>query len=116
MEVMIGMIIFLMLIGLTGKLVSTTSNYPFVSHPVESWLNYIERINTEVQQLSDNSNLLNPGVFFDPFPNMDQPSDLIQLKMMVGIENGNSDLKIIQFYGTTTLGKTYEWRIYRQHN
>ena len=109
-EMLVGMIVFMLFIGMTSRLLSTATSYPFLTYPVDPWLNYMEEITNEFRQLPDN---LVPGTFRDPFPTIEKPIGVVRMKMTITADSNIFGLMVAQFHLTSIHEKTYRWRSYR---
>jgi len=112
-EVMVAMIIFSLLIGLSGKFISAGLKQSFAGEPVEPWLLYIGEVTTTLQTLPDDSALFISGIHKTPFSLDSQPNDFKALKM----EWMNSEypgLKTAVFTATNQQHKEITWNIYRK--
>ncbi len=56
-EVMVGLVIFSMLIGLSSNLVKQGMDTPFVSNHMEKWLKLLDKTNTIVLNLPINEDM-----------------------------------------------------------
>lgn len=112
-EVMVAMIVFMLIVGMTGRLLSTAVSYPFSTRPVEPWLNYMEEITRQYQRLPIGSLYLQTGTFSDPFPAVEKPADFIRLNMAVTEDSELPGLAVARFHVTNSHEKTYGWRSYR---
>ena len=113
MEVLISMIIFMLIIGMSSQYISTASYYPFISYPIEPWLNYIEDVSLSYQRVPGDSIFLSPGSFIDPFPNIVKPTSLNQVEMLITVHPLLPGLLVAQFQATSSHEKKYHWRSYK---
>lgn len=112
-EVMVAMVIFSLLIGLSGRFISAGLKQSYVGERVEPWLFYIGEVTTMLQKLPDDSNLLLPGIHNSPFALNSEPNDFKSLKLE-WINSGHSGLKIAICTATNQQQIEIIWNIYRK--
>ncbi len=112
-EVMISMVIFSTLIGLSGQLIKKGIERPFAVEKIEPWLNYIQDTSLALQNIPNNSHLINPGSHTNPFSQFQPPGGLKLLKLEWQ-ESNLGDVKIALFTATTIHGKIIKWRSYKK--
>jgi len=113
MEVMISMVIFSILLVLSGKLVSLGMQRPFVYQAVEDWTNFMELTHQRIQQLSANDILLNQTSIDQPFKDLEYPSSSKQFRL-TWEKSSIPEFKVAIFTLTTDQGKTFEWKSFKR--
>jgi prepilin-type N-terminal cleavage/methylation domain-containing protein len=114
-EVMVALVVFSFLIGLSSRFVVSAVDRPYVLNRVEPWLTFIEQTYQSMARLSDDSTLLLPGRHTDPFPGLTQPPDLTA--WWLDWEDTNLDeVMAARFTATTIQGRTIEWYLYHSRS
>ena len=113
LEVMISLIIFSSLVGLSSKYVNSVTNRPFIMYRVEPCLVFMERVSQALEELPDDSNLLQDGVHDNPFPDINQPRNIKSLRLE-WIDNNLERYGTAKFTATTNLDKTIEWYVNKE--
>ena len=111
-EVLISIVIFSLAIGLSSSLVATGMKYPFISHPVEPWLNFMIESTQAITVLPADS-ALTSGKHSNPLPITPVPDNLKSWK----IEWKNSQLPGVKYaiFSAEVKGiSNINWRIYRK--
>lgn len=108
-EVMVSMIIFSLLLLMSGKFVSLGMQRPFTYHPVEQWTTFIEITHQKIQQLPKENSIIIPSVIDQPFQELKYPDNLSTLRL-TWVDSSISEYKVAHFTSTTDQGKTFEWR------
>ncbi|MCP4754333.1 MAG: hypothetical protein GY866_25900 [Proteobacteria bacterium] len=110
---MVSLVIFSTLIGLSGRFVATGLNYPFIADRVEPWLVFMEETSLALKNLPNESELLIPGIHKNPFPWITPPANLDAWKLEW---RGDAPTGIITavFTATTNRKRIIEWYVYRK--
>ena len=112
-EVMVALVVFSLMVGLSSRFISTGMQYSYVNERVEPWLVYMEEVTTAFQAAPKSATLLSLGDHENPFPHLHQPDDFTSLKLELR-ESEVSGLKIAIFTAVNQHQKEIVWRIYRK--
>ncbi len=112
-EVMVSMIIFSVLISLSGQLIKNGMERPFAIDKVEPWLNLIQDTSIALQNIPNDSELLSFGPHSNPFPEIQTPGTLESLKLEWQ-SNSLDKAKTALFTATTIQGKIIEWKLFKK--
>lgn len=112
-EMMVGLVIFSCLIGLSSNLIHKGTEFPFVSVQVERWLKLVDETNTAVQLLPEDFNLQLFRIENAPLNQLTLPVDLISWRLK-WLDNNREDLKTAEFSATTNQGKKIVWRVHKK--
>lgn len=81
----------------------------------EEWLNYSDKCSRAIHLLANDSPLLAPGIYSDPFPDIQKPQNLSGTRLETNTTNfGN--LKSLTITLTSKQGKFYQWSVFRYDN
>lgn len=112
-EVLISVVIFSLAIGLSSNLIATGMKQPFISHPVEPWLNFMVESTQALAALPAQSPLT-VGNHSNPLPIRPVPDNLKSWK----IEWKNSQLPGVKYaiFSVEVKGRSkIFWRVYRKN-
>lgn len=110
---MIALVVFSMLIGMSGQFISAGVNRPFVADRIEPWLQLMEKSRISLQKLSQDSPLRSSGVHQDPFPELAKPRDMSGWKLEWR-STSLEDYQAACFSAKTRLNKSVEWHVFQK--
>jgi prepilin-type N-terminal cleavage/methylation domain-containing protein len=112
-EVMVALVIFSVLVGMSSQFVASGVKYPFVADRVEPWLGFMEESSQALKELPHQSALLSPGTHNDPFPGIKKPTVLDTWKLEW--QSSNLDgYKAGFFSARTKHNQLFEWHVYHK--
>jgi len=112
-EVMVALVVFSVLIGMSSQFVASGVNHPFISDRVEPWLGFMEESNIRLKKLPHGSALLSSGVHDDPFPEIIKPTALATWKLEWNSSN-LAGYQVASFSALTQQNKHIEWHVYHK--
>ncbi len=111
-EVMISMVIFSFVLGMTSNFIKKGMEQPFAMFGVEEWINLIEESDRIVLNLQANPGIESIGVDYHLFHAIDKPRNFKSWKLEWQ-ETNLPQVKAATFWATSTANRTYQWKIYR---
>ena len=110
-EVMVALIVFSVLVGMSSQFVASGVKYPFVADRVEPWLGFMEESSQALKKLPHHSALLSAGTHNDPFPEIRKPAVLDTWKLEWKSCN-LAGYRVARFSAQTHHNKLIEWHVY----
>ncbi len=111
-EVMISLILFSVILGLSSDLIRQGLDYPFIVHHIEPWINFMEEVDQAVKGLPEDTHPEAIRTDTPPLNRIKTPRDLKDWQ----VDWKTSDQpngKVAKFSARTRQGKVLNWRIYK---
>jgi prepilin-type N-terminal cleavage/methylation domain-containing protein len=114
-EVMISLVIFSLMLGMTSNLVRKGMEYPFVMSGVEQWVQLIEETGRLIQFSDYNSEIEITGENDARLMTLKKPRDFKSLKLEWKATN-LPHVRTAVFTAESLSKRTYQWKVYRYAN
>lgn len=112
MEVMVSLIVFSILMGMSSRLVEKGFEVPYFSTNSPEWLELIDKTSIIVTELPPDYDPLLLKADSQAFVSLKKPSDFKTWNISWGTTN-LENASVCEFSAQTIYGKTVEWKIFK---